>query len=165
MNPTNKPLTITIGGERHKLYFDLNTFAAFEEATGKFFFDFLANLSETLQEAAKSANAEAVGFAILRKVALKDIRDFLWAAMHVYKGDEPEWPHTRGQIGRMVDVNNVMAILPALLRANADNSPDQEDVARPPEPKAENSAHPSGGSGFGPSDDAILASMTLKSDG
>jgi len=184
MNPTSKPITLTLGGEKYHLYFDLNTFTAFEEASGKFFLDFLASVQETLkglQDAvnaagAKSANeaataTEAASFQILRKIGLKDVQTFLWAAMHEYDSNgEPYWPKTRGQVGKLIDVANISTLLPTIIQANVDNFPDAPSTtesSRPTVPKApdESLTHVSGGSVSGPSDAEILDSLTVRSEG
>lgn len=177
MNPTSKPITITLGGKPLQLFFDLNTFVAFEEATGKFFLDFLASLQEAVVGVATSATsgkengdaqaAVSSAFGILRKLSLKDIRAFLWAAHHTYdKSNEPTWPMTISQIGQLVDVNNIGVLLPQLLRANVPNlQPANPEAPERPTEGEEAQALPqnNGGNGSGLSDAAILDSLTPRS--
>lgn len=168
MDPTNKTLAVTIGGKRYHLYFDLNTFAAFEEATGKFFLDFLTSIQEPLAEAQKQGDP----MLLMRRISLKDVRALIWAACHTYdKRDEPQWPMTIGQLSKQIDVASMSTLLPKLISGVSDNSPDREETdgegSRPPDPAEENEDSPraGGGEGSGVSDESLLASLTLKSDG
>jgi hypothetical protein len=169
MNPTTKPLSIVIGGQRCLLYFDLNTFAAFETATGKFFLDFLASMEDAVRSAVAQNNGgsdQTAALQLMRRISIKDVRAFVWAALHTYDAnDEPHWPMTEGQLGRMIDVNNIAQLIPKLLSANADNGPEVEgeSTSRPTVP--ETSVRSDGGGTSGPSDDDALASLTMRSDG
>ena len=178
MNPTSKPLTVSLGNKRHTLHFDLNTFSAFEDVTGRFFLDFLGGIQEAMSKARNDA-LEAAGknlppdsMGALRMISLRDFRALIWAALHTYNvDDEPEWPYTLNQIGRMLDVEAMARLLPQVLTGGAQNLPDEADVkeesaARPIEPKAgESSPRENGGGTSGPSDAEILESLTHSSDG
>ena len=51
MDPTNRPLTITVNEQPLCLVFDLNTFAAFEDVTGKMFLGWLETIQNAVREA------------------------------------------------------------------------------------------------------------------
>ena len=166
MNPTSKPLHVKLGGRRYKLHFDLNTFAKFEEVTGRHFLEFLANMQEALASIATDRSPLGA-FGVLKKVAMKDLQAFVFAALHEYdRNDEPVWPLTMGQMGKLVTVENMVDVIRLVLRGNAENAPTSEDVqteaenppARPTNAGASTPAN--GGDDFGPSDEAILASLT-----
>ncbi len=169
MNPTSKPLAVTLGGKRYKLYFDLNTFAKFEEVAGKHFLEFLADMQEAL--ASISADHSPLGaFGVLKKVAMKDLQAFVFAALHEYDhNDEPVWTLTVGQMGRLVTVENMVGVIRLVLRGNTENAPSPEDTQteaeKSPRPTNAGASTPAdGGNNFGPSDESILASLTLHSD-
>lgn len=161
MNPTSKTVTITLGGSKRSLYFDLNTFAAFEESTGRFFLDFLASLQTATQDA--QVNKDPMRF--LGKLGLKDIRALAWAAMHEYDAhDNPVWPLTLQQVGRLINIDNIKTVIPALMQGAITNAPDEDDLgpapSRPPEPGGVGSPPGDGGDKFGPTDDEVLGSLT-----
>lgn len=114
MNPTTPSIRVTLKNTTLTLVFDLNTFAAFEEATGKMFLTWMddiqratmqaqtlrlkklqeaqQSLEESLEdgsesEAVKRANLEASAEAsasLLRSVSMRDFRALVWAANHTY---------------------------------------------------------------------------------
>ncbi len=161
-NPTNKSQTIKLGGKEYELFFDLNTYASFETASGKLFTDMLFELQEAVAEGEKRGDK---AYAI-RRIPLKMIRAFLWAAVHTYDQDgEPQWPLTMGQLGRLIDINNLGSLLPNLLRGAGDNLPEPVPVTVAPSPNGKvphpiegttTSSPDNGGSEFGPSDVDVL---------
>jgi hypothetical protein len=111
-----------LGGEQRKLYFNLNTFAAFEELRDKRFFEFLQPLEEALSSKAGAA-------AIAAAVSFADIRAVIWAALHEYNmEDEPVWPLNLFQAGRLVDMSNLHEVLPQLLAGARENMPSEDEV-------------------------------------
>lgn len=185
MNPTNKPVTISLQGDKFKLYFDLNTFSAFEDETGRFFLDFIVELQEAITSLAMKQVAESNGanpstetvaatpttaLQFLRKVPIKQLRAFIWAALHTYdKHGEPVWPMTVGQLGARIDHTNIMELIPAIMKGSKDNLPepkagvsDEEEQEEDPRPMQDHSLQESGGIEHGPSDDDVLALMTEK---
>jgi hypothetical protein len=186
MNPTNKPLSVVLGGKTYPLYFDLNTFEAFERQTGVFFLDFLASLGESIQslqaqvegaaDSSKDALRQVRVLDVMRRLSLTNIRALIWAALHTYdKSGEPVWPFTIGQMSRLIDVETMATLFPRLMTASMDNirgsstdggdsSTNEEGAAlRPTLP--ETSTPLDGGNESGPSDADVLGSLTLKSDG
>jgi hypothetical protein len=107
-----------------KLVFDMNTFAAFEEKTGKFFLDVVADIVEAAPPGQPVRPLE-----VLRKVSMADLRALVWAAVHTYDlQGEPHWPLTLTQVGRYITIQNLPEILNAVLRGQAESSPQTDEV-------------------------------------
>jgi hypothetical protein len=183
LNPTNVTTTVTIAGEKQELVFDLNTMAAFEEASGVFFLDFVyalhAHFTEqqlTDKDAMAKLSKEAVAERFMRvitKLSIKNVRALLWAALHTYDAhDNPVWPYTQSQIARKLGMQDLQAIiLPLWMGANQALQAEtaDADAERPQQgPGQQVIAMPlpqsNGGSPSGPSDGEVLASLTEKSD-
>jgi len=184
INPTAKPLHVEIGGHQATIHFDLNTLCAFEEATGRFFLDFLTSLQPLTLEAAQDAASntgppdspqaafalEKTAVEILRKIGMRDVRALIWAGWHTYDGgDEPVWPFTISQVGAMLDAGALVRLLPQILHHSIANSVDKEESEKVRPTHGEgtiplsHSPRNSGGGTYGPSDESILNSMTPKS--
>ena len=183
MDPTNRPLTVELGGEQRTMYFDLNTFAAFEEVTrsalhpeGKRFFAFIADMERVFSKVtSKGSPIKELSLGevltIVGEVSLTDIRALAWAAMHEYPDTKgpPEWPLTLHEVGRLIDAQNLGTLLPRLLSASSDNMPDAEEIRPsreetvvapdPPSPPVD------GGGGSGPTDQVLLDSLEKTSAG
>lgn len=129
------------------MIFNMNTMAAYEEVSGKFYFDTLldlhTNYTSVLEEARAAAGLEpgqmldptnpahmlkVNAFKIVRKLPMKDMRDLIWAATHEYKGDDPYWPLTRTQVGRCINPMSVMIVINAILKGHAENSPTKKEL-------------------------------------
>ncbi len=191
MNPTTKPLTIELGGERYQLHFNLNTFEKFEEITGRHFLEFLADMQDAL-EASATANIETMAklgtkatpaaikkaterasLNFLKRLSIKDVRAFMFSAMHDYDSEgEPFWPLTIGKMGQLVTLENIPQMVRLVMQGHAKNAPTKEDVEeeggeeKPARPMTAGPSTPaSGGTAFGPSDAEILASLTPTSEG
>ena len=169
MNPTEKPLTVELGGQRHTLHFNLNTFAAFEPVAGKHFLEFIGTLQDAFEQY-KGEGGSAMS--LLRRFSMIDFQALIWAALHTYDAQgEPKWPYTLHQVGRLVDLNSLTRLVPQVLTGNVANMPTEDEVdkgdteARPPEPEARTGTPDSGGEPSGPSDEDVLASLTHSSDG
>jgi len=137
-------ISIKLGGEDRVMLFNANTFAAYEEATGKFFLDTAATLFDAMKpflEARKARALRAAGatedlavpdttvFDVLRKVSIKDLRALLWASLHVYDAHgEPSWPLTVHEVGRLLRPADIPPIFTAFLNGQAANSPTAEEV-------------------------------------
>lgn len=179
MNPTSKPLAVTLDGKRYTLYFDLNTFSKFEEVSGKHFLDFLASMQEAAavitagkkkpKTSSKDQDESALAmFTFLRKLSIKDIRSFVYSAMHEYDREgEPYWPLTIGQMSRLITAGNMSEMVVLLMQGNSQNAPSSDDMgsseesekARPTIATGEETPV-GGGDLFGPSDASILDSLT-----
>jgi len=178
MNPTSKPLSVTLGGKQYKLFFDLNTFEAFETATSKHFLEFLASMQEALASIPKlklDKNGSPLPpkpdemFGFLRKLSIKDLRAFVWAALHDYdRNGEPVWPLTIGQMGRLVTTETIPMIISLVMKGTQDNSPSPDDLKETEDGGKDNvrpirageTTPADGGLDSGPSDAAILDSLT-----
>lgn len=174
-NRTQVTMPADIGGKKRTLYFNVNTFGAFEGKANKFFLDFVANLQEAL-DAAKEMRDEsgkivraADPMRLFRSISIRDIHAFVWAAMHEYdEQGEPFWTVTLGQLGKLLDIETLATLLPGMVYGASQNMPDPSDSARPTEPTADPpsaaSTRVDGGTASGPLDEDVLASMTLKSE-
>ena len=178
MNPTSKPLSVTLDGKKYKLHFDLNTFEAFETATSKHFLEFLASMQEALASIPKlklDKNGSPLPpkpdemFGFLRKLSIKDLRAFVWAALHDYdRNGEPVWPLTIGQMGRLVTTETIPMIISLVMKGTQDNSPSPDDLKETEDGGKDNvrpirageTTPADGGLDSGPSDATILDSLT-----
>ena len=181
MNPTNKPQVITLGGKQYELFFTLNTFWKFEEITNVHFLEFLAKMQEALTSI-PIVKLDETGrplppkpedmFGFLRKLSIRDLRAFVYAALHTYDRDgEPVWPLTIGQMGRLVTAETIPNIIALVMRGTQDNSPSSDDLKDVGEGGKDNvrpirageTAPADGGPGFGPSDADVLQNLTRNS--
>lgn len=159
---------VTLGGVKRTLVLNVNTFCAYEEATGKFFLDTVASLydamapalapalaaavkqaavgAETGQDGADGSGADSSGvpatqaglgqrsaktspFDIVRKVPMRDLRALLWAALHEYdQNDEPTWPLTINQVGRLLGMADVLPIFTSFLKGQSLNQPSKDEM-------------------------------------
>lgn len=166
-SPTSKTVKLNLGGKDYELYFDLNTYAAFEEVSGKFFTDMLFDIQSALQASEEAKDPTLM----IRKIPLKQLRYFLWAACHYYDADgEPVWPLTIGKLGSLINTSNLGQILPTLMNGISGNMPDAP--AEKPDAEVNGKVRPidgamsspaSGGTEFGPSDEVVLASLDRNS--
>ena len=112
--------------------FSANSMVAYEEATGKFFLDTVASLYDVMrplieaQKAGLPANANPLE--IVRNVPMKDLRALIWASLHEYVNDEPVWPLTIHQVGRMLQLNDIPRVFTAFLKGQSKNSPTTEEM-------------------------------------
>jgi hypothetical protein len=76
------------------------------------------------QQAAKSSP-----FDIVRKVPMRDLRALLWAALHDYnQNNEPTWPLTINQVGRLLSIADVLPVFTAFLKGQASNQPSKDEM-------------------------------------
>ena len=139
------PITLADGVER-TMRFNANSMIAYEEATGEFFLEAVASLYDVMQpviakhrkaKEAKASDAElaTLSFDILRLVSIKKLRALLWSTLHEYdKQDEPHWPLTIGQVGRLLQPKDVNRVFTAFLQGQAGNSPTKEEMGESPAP-------------------------------
>jgi hypothetical protein len=159
---------VELGGEKRQLYFNANTMCAYEEATGKFFLDTVSRLYDVLREnvpqlqkavndgtsviempkdpTEAAARNRKISGAILRKVPMTDLRALIWAACHKYQNDEPVWPLTLHQVGRLITPLAVPRLFLAFITGQVSNAPTPQEMgeSQPPqkEPQAEASGAP-----------------------
>lgn len=128
MDPTQKTFTTEIDGQERRLWFNANTYSAFEERTGVFFMDWFVKLHTAsyhlVAEALVKARAEAESTGtkldeaavtkilessidptpVLRSVSMGHFQALVWAACHEYDAkDNPVWPITYGRMGMVLD--------------------------------------------------------------
>lgn len=123
------------------LVFNANTMCAFEEKTGKFFLDTVSTLYEAMAPALKARRAKLAGedapivkaLDILKRVPMVDLRALIWAALHEYSPtDEPTWPLTLTQVGRMITIKNIPELFSIFLDGQAKNTPTKEELGESP---------------------------------
>lgn len=74
-------------------------------------------------------NAKTSPFDIVRKVPMRDLRALLWAALHEYdQNDEPTWPLTLNQVGRMLGMADILPIFTSFLKGQSVNQPSKEEM-------------------------------------
>lgn len=105
---------------------------------------------------------------VMQVVGLKDFTAMLAAAWHTYdRDDNPRWGHTPGSLGRRLNIKHFSELLSPIISGITANLPGRDDAVkriredepeRPTNPTQQNPL-PSGGEMYGPSDDAILASL------
>ncbi len=126
-------INVTLNGKHYPLVFDMNTFAAYEEATKKNFFETLAGLIDTLSQMPRDdgGNLKLNPMVLFRAVSVRDLRALVWAALHEYPSgsDEPVWPLTLNQVGRSIHVGNIVEITMAVLTGQMANYPTEEERA------------------------------------
>jgi hypothetical protein len=156
MNPAQNQLapraSILLDKQRY-MYFDLNTYAAYEQETGKFFFNTVADVidairgAQTTPESEGDENPQVDPMKVMRRIGMRDLRALLWASLHRYelrKGKQVAvWDLSIDEVGAMISHLNVEAIFTAFISGYAQNSPQAEDL--PPQPKP---------NGHAPEDDA-----------
>lgn len=182
MNPLDVTVEVEIGGEKRKLYFNLNAFSKFEEASSiqadgkrlkfpRFFFGLLdawSRLQKRRDSDIESALLDAIG-----EIGASDVLALIYGALHEYDAqDNPRWPLSPGRLGRLLNATELVKLLPQVMTALQANVPQKSDA---PEPKGgEESKRPTmpapltvinGGSAFGAPDETPLGFLTEKSAG
>lgn len=175
MDPTNTPVEITLNnGKKHKLWFDLNSFSEFETQAGKTLPAFLVELEQAFAPLiGKTANGkEPDPFVLTRalsRLSVKDLRALIWASLIEYDAnDEPRRPYTIGKLGRLIDNSNITTVIGSLMTGitNSMPRPKKDEEPKKENPIASPAAIPvNGGNESGLSDEEILDSLALKSDG
>ncbi len=205
MNPIDVTVDVEIGGEKRKLYFNLNAFSKFEEASSlqadgkrlkfpRFFFGLLDAWTKMEQRnavafAAVRGNSrdrdkltaeqqkeverivQSAAFEALGEIGASDVLALIYAGCHVYDArDNPSWPLSPGQLGKLVSVMEMVAILPKIMEAMKRNVPQKSDAPEAKggeEPKRPTTPPPltviDGGSPSGELDESPLDFLTVKS--
>lgn len=132
-----KQIPITLDKPR-RMVFDLNTFARYEEATGRFFLDTVSTLFSAFQ-------AEANPLSILKAVSMRDLRALLWASLAA-----EDSALTVDQVGAMIDLENLTDVFGSFLTGHAENMPDKSEVGETDDRpmSAQPPAHGGAGSGL-----------------
>lgn len=186
INPTETTIEVEIGGEKHTLYFNLNAFSKFEEASSmdengkrlkfpKFLFRLLDAWSG-LRSSGATDNQQSLLDAI-GEIGAADIHALLYGALHVYdRDDRPSWPLSPGRLGRILGPMELVRLLPQIMTGLQANLPQASDTPKGGEeadrPTTVATAQPvavtpstpvNGGSISGELDDGPLALLTVRS--
>jgi hypothetical protein len=128
MDPTSKTFTTELDGQPRVLWFNANTYRAFEDKTGIFFMDWFVKLhtasyhlvAEALVRARENAKREGIKLTdeeiqkilerdidpspVLRSVSIGHFQALVWAACHEYDAnDEPVRKISYGRMGMILD--------------------------------------------------------------
>lgn len=188
-NPVEKTVEVTLDQPR-KLYFNMNTYQAFEDVTGEMFLGAIVDLQERFVKESERLKVKGQGekgmLALARCMSMKTLMAMLWAACHEYDDkDEPHWPLSLPALSRYVHAGTLPQIMKALFKGTKESQPKGKDemplssqaakeskkseveedmlgTTRPTDD--ENLPGKSGGFSSGPSDDEILASLERKSE-
>lgn len=122
---------IKVGGRDLTMIFNANSMCAYEEATGKFFLGTVADLFDAVfqrKEEKPKSTEELVPvknpLAVIRAVPITDLRALLWATVHEYDNqDNPIWPLTLNQIGRLLQTKDIIPVFSAFLKGQSGNNP------------------------------------------
>ena len=172
---------MTLGGKKYPLVVDLNTYTAFEkkfeERTGYAdrhggaeytFLTFIYEI-QLATASAQKGDEEASMFDVIRAISLTKVQCLLWAAIHGYEGEgnnvKAVWPLSYEALGRLVTPANMNeTVIKAFTAAVESKGPaeetPEEQVEDPTVSQTESSTTPNGGWTSGPSDAAVLASLT-----
>lgn len=130
---------------QRSLVFDANTCVAYDDVSGKFYWDTIARFFAVysmpeLRPTATVVNAKGISvptqaeasriaIATLRHVPSKDVLQMAWAALHEYdKMDNPVWPLTLSQLGRLVKPVKMAGLMAMLVNGHSANSPDKDEL-------------------------------------
>ena len=127
INPTEAKLNMgEFAGKPRTLHFDFNTYAAFEEKTGKHFLEYISDLAAAL---AKAQRDEGSYVDVFRSVSISDMRALVWACMVEYDAqDNPTWPLSMATVGKHLTLPYMMSLLPRLMAAGSSSVPAPEEV-------------------------------------
>jgi len=135
MNPTEVVIDAVIGGVKRKLYFNWNAYAKFEEFSSiqengrrlnftKFVFQLYALIqkaaakTQAIGENATSEDSQRVLLEAIGELGVTDIRALICGACHVYdREDNPSWPLSPGQLGRIMTVAEMSEAIPKIVSA------------------------------------------------
>ncbi len=134
-------IPIDLDGPR-TLVFNLNTMMAFEQMSGRFYFDALMELLELYANASKVARDKKLALnpqwdgtdpkdplrldvvTLLRKVSMATLKSLVWASLHEYnENDDPKWPLSIGTVGRLITPLKVPELLNLVVQGHTSNSP------------------------------------------
>lgn len=183
MNPIDVTVDVEIGGEKRKLYFNLNAFSKFEEASSlqadgkrlkfpRFFFGLLDAWGKLLKRG-EGTPAETALLDAISEIGASDILALIYGALHEYDAaDNPRWPLSPGRLGRLLNATELVKLLPQVMQALQANAPQKSDASAAKggeEPERPTKPTPltviNGGSASGELDEGPLAYLTEKSAG
>jgi hypothetical protein len=81
------------------------------------------------------------------------LRALIWAALHEYDAnDDPVWPLTLNQVGRLLKITDLTRIFSLFLTGHAENSPTRDELGESPaeaEKSGKNNSRAKNGAGAG----------------
>ena len=128
------PIKLSDGRERFML-FEANTMCAYEAETGKFFLSTVSDLFDAVfPDGVPPDRVSKVNpLEIMKRVSMTDLRALLWASLHEYNArDDPAWPLTLNQVGKLMQLQHVPAIFSAFLAGQQGNSPSKAEMGESP---------------------------------
>lgn len=124
---------IKLGETDYEMCFNANTMVAYEQATGRFFLRTVAILMAVAFPKGLEQEQEKNPWMILSKVQMTDLRALLWAALHVYnENDEPSWPLTINQVGRLLQLKDIVPTFNKFLKGQSGNNPTKDEMGESP---------------------------------
>ena len=129
-HPFDPSVVMSLGGRERRLVFNLNTYADYEAATGRFFFDTMGKLVQALDEVIPASDngkppevQPGMVLRLLSRISVVDLRAILWAAV---KQSEPGLRVE--EVGDWVDHRNLVSLLTGLLMGEAQTRPTEEEM-------------------------------------
>ena len=128
-------IPITLGNNEYRMRFSGNTMCAYEQETGKFFLSTVSDLFDAVfpEGVPKDGTSKVKPMEVMKRVSMTDLRALLWASLHEYdERDEPFWPLTVNQVGRLLQMQNIPSIFSMFLAGQQGNSPTREEMGESP---------------------------------
>lgn len=166
--------TLKIQGEATPVYFNLNTCAYFDANGKRRLIPILLNVFKAVQQSGGDIQKELSVEAVFEHLDFPAIRLLAAAALHRYdKNDEPEHPHTPGQLGAYLGADDWGKLLPMLQKGALNFLAGQKDLPRSAQREDEDEPNPTpapapqknGGAESSALDAEILGSLEESSDG
>lgn len=146
MNPTSKPVTVTLRDRQVVLHFNFNTYSAFEEKTGKFWMDWWADVIRRGQRAVLTSKAfeqlqnkelpaedverilrdnELTGMEAMKVITIREMTAIIWAAAHELRGPDKQvhYLFSFGEVGEMLGFDNFTELLVPIMQGVRENMP------------------------------------------
>jgi hypothetical protein len=102
---------------------------AYEQVTKKFFLHTVSDLLVAAYPEGVEKGIVKNPYAILSKVSMEDLRALLWSAMHDYDAsDNPVWPLTLNQVGRLLKLQDIVPAFNAFLKGQTENNPTKSEM-------------------------------------
>lgn len=141
-------LSVQLDRER-ALIFNLNTMAAYEEATAntgepKFYWDTMLALFKFYEDNAaeftelypikegdgmdKARRRTKLGTAIMRYISARELKALVWACVHEYKHDEPIWPLTVAQVAKFLKPQDTISTVYTIMKGHSSNGPSKAEL-------------------------------------
>lgn len=120
---------LPLGGVDRTLIFNCNTMVAYEQVTKKFFLHTVSGLLDAIYPHGVNGEIAKSPYEVISKVSMEDLRALLWAAMHEYdKDDNPTWPLTVNQVGRLLSLSDIVPAFKSFLKGQTANNPTESEM-------------------------------------